>query len=98
MFVLVILNKGVKGKCHFNGFILFCFSSSDQGGFSSRVETFVGFWKREYLGTFVRKKYILDQWLIRTEAVSSFPPKLSSCEHFIQCSFLIDTTYLLALS
>ena len=59
MFVLVILNKGFKSKCHFNRFILFCFSSSDQF-FSSRVETFVNFWKGGYLGTFVRKIYILD--------------------------------------
>ena len=73
MFVLVILNKGFKRKCHFNRFILFCFSSSDQD-FFSRVETFVIFWKREYLGKFVRILYILDQWLIRTEAVLSSPP------------------------
>ena len=53
MFVLVTLNKGFIRKCHFNRFIFFCFSSSDQG-FFSRVETFVKFWKREYLGTFVR--------------------------------------------
>ena len=33
MFVLVILNKGFKRKCHFNRFIFFCFSSSDQGFF-----------------------------------------------------------------
>ena len=33
MFVLVILNKGFKRKCHFNRFISFCFRSSDQGCF-----------------------------------------------------------------
>ena len=96
MFVLVILNKGFKRKCHFNRFILFCFSSSDQV-FFQQSGNICDIWKREYLGTFVRILYILDKWLIRTEVVSSFPPKLSSCEHFIQCSFLIDTTYLLAL-
>ena len=53
MFVLVILNKGVKRKFHFNKFIFFCFSLSNQG-FFSRVETFVRFWKSEYLRTFVR--------------------------------------------
>ena len=78
MFALVILNKGFKSKCHFNRFILFCFSSSDQFFFFNRVETFVRFWKGGYLGTFVRKYiYIFDQWLIRTEAVSSFPTKLA---------------------
>ena len=30
MFVLAILNKGFKRKCHFNSFIFFCFISSDQ--------------------------------------------------------------------
>ena len=54
MFVLVILYKGFKRKCHFNRFIFFFFSSSDQVFFSSRVEIFVRFWKREYLVTFVR--------------------------------------------
>ena len=33
MFVLVILNKEFKRKCHFNRFVFFCFSSSDQGFF-----------------------------------------------------------------
>ena len=33
MFVLVILNKGFKRKSHYNRFIFFCFSSSEQGFF-----------------------------------------------------------------
>ena len=53
MFVLVILNKGFKRKSHFNRFILFCLAQVTRV-FFSRVETFVRFWKSEYLGTFVR--------------------------------------------
>ena len=33
MYVLAVLNKGFKRKCHFNRFIFLCFSSSDQGFF-----------------------------------------------------------------
>ena len=76
MFVLVILNKGFKSKCHFNRFILFCFSSSDQF-FFQQSGNICKILEGRILGNICEKIYILDQWLIRTEAVSSFPTKLA---------------------
>ena len=57
MFVLVILNKGFKRKCHFNRFIFFCFSSSDQG-FFQQSGNICKILEEEILGNICEKPYI----------------------------------------
>ena len=54
MFVLVILNKGFKRRFISTGLFSFVLAQVTRIFFFNRVETFVGFWKREFLGTFVR--------------------------------------------
>ena len=57
MFVLVILNKGFKRKCHFNRFIFFRFSSSDQG-FFQQSGNICKILEEEILGYICEKPYI----------------------------------------
>ena len=57
MFVLVILNKGFKRKYHFNGFIFFCFSSSDQGFFQQSANI-CKILAEGILGNICEKQYI----------------------------------------
>ena len=57
MFVLVILNKGFKGMFHFNRFIFFCFSSSDQG-FFQQSGNICKILEEEILGNICEKPYI----------------------------------------
>ena len=57
MFVLVISNKGFKRMCHFNRFIFFCFSSSDQG-FFQQSGIICKILEEEILGNIFEKPYI----------------------------------------